>query len=75
MVTGKHGRKLRDILGSEELKIPTDKASIIILYEGQALMNAYYCLLSTSTMKNYCYKASMQTAEQDCAYVETKFRV
>ena len=53
------GRKLRDSLVSEKLKIPTDKPSIIILYEGQTLMNIYYC----------CYKAGLQTAEQDCVYV------
>ena len=75
MVTGKQGGKLRDILGSEELKIPTDKRSIIIFYEGQTLMNTYYCLLSTFTMKIYCYKAGLQTAEQDCICVETEFRV
>ena len=75
MVTDKQGRKLRDIFGREELEIPTDKGSIIILYEGQTLMNTYYCLLSTLSIKTCCYKAGMQTAEQDCVCVETKFRV
>ena len=75
MATGKQGRKLRDIFGHEQLKIPTDKGSIIILYEAQTLMETYYCLLSTFTMKIYYYKAGLQTAEQDCIYVATKFRV
>ena len=75
MTTGKQGRKLRDILGREELKILTEKGSIIILNEGQTVMNTYYCLLSTFTIKIYCYKAGLQTAEQDCAYVDTKFRI
>ena len=67
--------KLRDILGREELKFPIDKGSLIILYEGQTLMNTYYCLiLSTFTMKIYCYKAGLQTAEQYWVYVETKSR-
>ena len=51
MVTGKQGRKLRDSFGRKELKFPTDEGSIIILYEGQTLMNTYRCLLSTLTMK------------------------
>ena len=54
----------------KSFKILTDKGSIIILYESQTLMNTYYCLLSTFTMEIYCYKAGMQTAEQDCVYVE-----
>ena len=62
-------------MGCEELKIPTDKGPIIILYEGQTLVNTYYCILSTFTTKIYCYKAGLQTAEQDCDYVKTKFRV
>ena len=75
MATGKQGNKLRDILGYEELKISSDKASIVILYECQTLMNTYCRLQLTFTMKIYCYKEGLQTAEQDCVYVETKFRV
>ena len=79
MVTGKQGRKLKDILGPEELKIPKgqrakDKGSIIMLYEGCNLMNTFYCIRSTFTMKLYCYKAGLQRAEQACVCVETNIQ-